>query len=428
MVGIAGNITQKQKDAFRTLLVIDTLRGPHSTGVASVDKDGTWMCVKKKGNAWDLFDSREYTSMMTYSTYCLIGHNRYATKGKINNINAHPFEFEHVVGAHNGTIRGQHRLIDHAQFEVDSENIYHSINQIGLDETLDVLDGAYALTYWDKRTEEFVLLRNKERTLYYTMSPDNQTVYWASEAWMLSVALSRAGLKHGEIVDVRPCNIYRFKIDRTLVKPEPIQVSIQAFVEYKAPLPAAYGGGGKGAGFPKQGGSTKKAEGSGNLPDTKGLVGAVAEFTIDGHRQNAYRQWYVAGRLKEFPEVEVRVFAHVGGDLWNRLTLCYDSCWEGKISSFSKYGDALFVQMTPATVVEIIDEEDDEEEDDTVLGYNDKLLTEATFRTATRNGCAWCCGSVTMLDAKYIHWVDHTTFVCADCQELDEVKDHIKVA
>lgn len=436
LVGVAGDITAKTKDVFRTLLVLDTLRGPHSTGVASIGPGGDWNLVKKKGNPWDLFDSREYNSMITYASYALIGHNRYATKGKINNINAHPFEFEHVVGCHNGTIRGQHRLIDHKEFEVDSENIFHSINEVGLDETLAVLEGAYALTYWDKRTEDLILLRNSERPLFYTMTEDCKTMFWASEEWMLRIATSRCGVKHGEVIEIRPENIYRFDIERRF-NGKPITVSLQAFKEFKAPLPVAQHNKGTNA-WPAR-----------TQPEKKPLVGqhqqgkeseisaammskflkTTVEFEVDGHKQNAHRQWFITGHMKEFPEVEVRVFATPDTKLWNTLILNYDSVFEGEVASYSKVGDVCCVNLKLSTVEEVIEFDDDSDEVNefsTFLGYNNKLLTEDQYNEATANGCAWCSANVTILDAKHLHWVAHDSFVCADCQEVAEVKEYIQ--
>lgn len=439
IVGCAGDITVKAKDAFRTLLVLDTLRGPHSTGVASIGAGGDWNLVKKKGNPWDLFDSREYNSMMGYASYALIGHNRYATKGKINNINAHPFEFKNVVGCHNGTIRGQHRLIDHQRFEVDSENIFHSIENVGLEDTLAVLEGAYALTYWDKRSEDLVLLRNSERPLFYVMTPGDKTVFWASEKWMLTVALQRCGIKYGEVVEVRPCNIYRFDIERKF-QCRPITVSIQAFKEFKAPLPVAQQHKGTTA-WPKKkvepakkplvGQQVKEPEPGNELPlhELRKLMGTFVEFDVEGHKQNAHRQWFITGRMKELPEVEVRVFAAPNSELWNTLVLNYDSVFEGEVSSFSKVGDSCYVNLKLDSVEEVVEFDDDSDEVNefsTFLGFNNKFLTEDQFNEATANGCAWCSANVTIKDAKDLHWVAYDSFVCADCQEVAEVKEYIQ--
>lgn len=433
LTGVAGVINQKEREAFRTLLILDTIRGPHSTGVASVDKNGDWDMVKKKGNAWDLFDSREYTSMVARTSYCLIGHNRYATKGKINNINAHPFEFEHVVGCHNGTIRQQWRMIDHTDFEVDSENIFHSINEVGLEDTLGVLDGAYALTYWDKRSQELIMARNIERPLYYTFSPDNKTVFWASEEWMLSVAISRAGLKYGEIVEVRPTTIVRFNIDKRFA-PNPIQTNIQYFKEFKAPPARTAVNNGQvwASQQKKPSPSTEQLTGADTtFAELAKLKGCSAEFTVEGTKQTAQHQWYIQGRLKEFPEVEVRVFEKVSSSLWNRLVINYDSLWEGDIASYSKVGDTLQVTMTCSTVMEVWDDGDDDDDDvvfDTYVGYNNKLLTDEEFCDLTGVGCAWCTVSVQPVDHKKLHWVSPDAFVCADCQEMEEVQDYLALA
>ncbi|MSE24831.1 hypothetical protein GKC32_10305, partial [Lactobacillus curvatus] len=74
--------------------------------------------------------------MMRASLCVLMGHNRWATKGKINERNAHPFEHDHIIGAHNGTLRNQHLLPNHLDFEVDSDNIFHAMSTIGVDATI----------------------------------------------------------------------------------------------------------------------------------------------------------------------------------------------------------------------------------------------------------------------------------------------------
>ena len=407
---------------FELLLHLDTIRGHHSTGVASVKGEGDWDLVKKKGVPWDLFDSKQYSTMMAGFSYALIGHNRAATKGKVNAINAHPFEFQDVVGAHNGTLRGQHRLPDHTQFEVDSENIFHAIQRDGLNDTLAVLDGAFALTYWDKRTEDLVLLRNNERTLYFCYSQDRKTVFWASEAWMLSVALSRNNIKYTEITDVTECVIHRFKFDRT-AKGSTVEVELERFEEFRAPLPAA---------SPFQGNA--KAKPTVPVQDRKikqprELLKKNVEFTIDCAQYTTGGVRYLSGRLLADDSYEVRLFIPPDGTLWKELLANYDTIWIGHVQAYADYSGALFLNIQPGSIQEAVDEGDEGDDGELIYeGFDKRMLTEDQFLDKTQKGCCWCAGPATILDAPFIMWLSDTEHLCADCQQEQGVKEYLKGA
>lgn len=423
LVGMAGDIAKADKDAFRMLLHLDIIRGPHSTGVASVKVNGEWDLVKKKGNAWDLFDSKEFNSLMTSPSYALIGHNRYATKGKVNNINAHPFEFQDVVGAHNGTIRGQWRLPENQQFEVDSENIFYAVQEEGLEETLSKLDGAYALTYWDKRTDEMVLLRNSERTLFYCFSACRGTVYWASERWMLSVALSRAGIKYEEILDVAAGFIYRFKFDRAYKPKHDVEVHIEAFEEFVPPKKSGAVGFNTGS----KAGSTTEKKPQTYLPGKTSrvapadVIGKVADFVVNGEGLTNIKQPYISGELVADTSIEVRLFFLKGSRAWQDImAVSHDTVFSGKMVSWNNNERCLTVDYN--SVEEVI-EDDEGEEPDTVQGYGNRLLAAEEFKRLTAKGCAWCTEQVTLLDAKHIQWLREGEFICPSCKDLPEVQE-----
>src|SRR3546814_12623264 len=46
-------------------------------------------------------------SLSGYNSKAFIGHNRAATLGKVNGLNAHPFRYDNIMGAHNGTLDTQ---------------------------------------------------------------------------------------------------------------------------------------------------------------------------------------------------------------------------------------------------------------------------------------------------------------------------------
>jgi len=212
LVGAFGDLSAVDVKVFKNMLQFDVIRGPHSTGVAMLDEDNNVSVLKKALLPDDLFTVKSFDKIVgNVKKVGLLGHNRYATQGAINGANAHPFEHGNIVGAHNGTLRDQTLLMDHAQYEVDSDNLFHHIRNKGIEDCWGLLDGAAALTYYDKEDGSLNIIRNKERTLYYTYSHGKGTMYYASERWMLEVALSRNSVKYGKVHLFEENTLYSFK-------------------------------------------------------------------------------------------------------------------------------------------------------------------------------------------------------------------------
>lgn len=155
-----------------------------------------------------LFKTQPFKNIMNVNTNVLIGHNRYATQGAINSTNAHPFKHGDIVGVHNGTLVGQYLLPDYLDYQVDSENIIHSINKIGSKETWGKVNGAAALVWWNIKDQTLHFLRNNERPMCYCYSLDSKTLFWASEAWMLEGILGRNDIMHHQIFETEIHNEY----------------------------------------------------------------------------------------------------------------------------------------------------------------------------------------------------------------------------
>lgn len=212
LVGVAGQISAKEEKIFKQLLILDSLRGEDSTGVASVDWNGNVDVAKTVGDPFQLFDTSAFALMMRYSLRVLIGHNRFATTGKVTRKNAHPFEMNTLVGVHNGTLQNKWELTDGSKFDVDSEALFHNIELHGLEKAIEKTKGAWALVWWDKDKQRLNFLRNKERPLHYMYSEDRKVIFWASEAWMLTAVINREGYKHGPIQEFKEDTHYSFEI------------------------------------------------------------------------------------------------------------------------------------------------------------------------------------------------------------------------
>lgn len=185
--------TNKERDVFNELLFIDTVRGDDSTGVMMVDNDGNLSIAKEASSAEYFQRAPEYVELVQKAYgkgSAMIGHNRKATRGVINDENAHPFVVDNRISlVHNGTLYGDHKKI--ADVEVDSHAIAHLIHQHedDVEKAMQEIQGAYALIWYDVKNRSMNFLRNSQRPLYYVET--HQSWFFASEAGMLAWMLAR---------------------------------------------------------------------------------------------------------------------------------------------------------------------------------------------------------------------------------------------
>ena len=195
LIGLAGDCTVNMRDVFTELLLVDVVRGHHSTGAALVKRWNDEILVEKAPvPSPDFIRSQAYKPFIdTLDVKVMIGHNRYATIGEKIAENAHPFQFDNLVGAHNGTLDhwALNRLDNYKDFGTDSEALYYSVSKYGIRSTIDKISGAWALTWFDKQNNTINLLRNAKRPLYYAYSEDRCTIFWGSEPEMLEWILKR---------------------------------------------------------------------------------------------------------------------------------------------------------------------------------------------------------------------------------------------
>jgi hypothetical protein len=134
-----------------------------------------------------MFDRRAYTDTIENGTHAaLIGHCRAKTVGAVNVQNAHPFDFEDegIIGVHNGTLTGVHKLDTYHHSKVDSEVLYGHLAKNGPEDTFSKAEGAWACVWWDNNEETINFIRNDKRPLWFVWSKCLRKLFWASEPWM----------------------------------------------------------------------------------------------------------------------------------------------------------------------------------------------------------------------------------------------------
>lgn len=212
LVGYFGRFDRKHHDAFEDLLAIDVIRGPHSTGVAAIEKKRVDL-VKGKCLPHELIASEGYKRITEYKKFGWMGHNRYATIGAVNGANAHPFKVGRITGMHNGTCM-MYRFPDKYKKDTDSEMIMNILDKKDVDYLWENLSGAASLVWWNAEKKTLNFLRNKERPMWFLFLPNDHGFFFASEAWMLRGVCNRNGIDYDpDLVSSDVNQHYEFKYD-----------------------------------------------------------------------------------------------------------------------------------------------------------------------------------------------------------------------
>jgi predicted glutamine amidotransferase len=200
-VGVAGVLRYDEEKIFKKMLHFDYFRGMDSTGMAAVKLNDEVAGVKVADHPLILFDLNKFKNTLNYNvSKVFMGHNRAATRGGISNSNAHPFNFDHITGTHNGTLTTKStKALEDAlgeTFPVDSAALFAAIAKLGIEKTISLCEtgntsyeGAWSLVWYDATQGTLNFLRNKWRPMWFAYSEDNKRLFWASEWPIIQAAI-----------------------------------------------------------------------------------------------------------------------------------------------------------------------------------------------------------------------------------------------
>lgn len=384
LVGAAGKLTSLSGTIFKQMLYLDQLRGMDATGIAAYSTDPKVLDLYKKaypaqdflqllGADRIIYDSKSYSVLM--------GHNRAASRGLVTHANAHPFQSEHIVLAHNGTLTGKGGLEEY-QHSVDSGNIAPNMVKMGEIETLEGLSGSYALTWINTKNDTLNFARNSDRPLHYAVV--DEVMYWSSEKGLLRWVLERNNISLKVIYIPKPLRMFTVDLKTLSTK----------YQDYKA---YSY--------------SYKYAEDCGYSWEAKYESGAD---TLAGKRSFMLLKSYEAlPQLRSRGTCRGEVLNN--GERYAAITFAleedtykkYDGKWMPvKILSVRYEGVKSLLVCTPLP-------------ESTVgpVGYNGRELTTTEFFKKTDGGCVKCHKRVTLKDAPRLLWSSEDEFNCPTCTE-----------
>lgn len=206
MCGVFGSIVV-QPGAKINLGIMNALawanrdRGTDSLGFF----DSSGKMTKRAGDPSDVLLNRKVQGWLSNSakeSWFMAGHTRYATRGKVNRRNSHPFRYGRIIGSHNGMVDAP------MKFKVDSEFLFWALNKARGDynKALAEIGGYWGLS-WSDGEHFYLMCHNGELAVV-----EIDGVVYYSSSWKhldsCTCGDSRT-LKDGEVI--------RFSKDGTVV-------------------------------------------------------------------------------------------------------------------------------------------------------------------------------------------------------------------
>lgn len=480
MCGIVGVMTsdmtayqRPHNNFFTQALFADTLRGFDSTGIALLDAKSFAPTVYKRAlSAPDFLQLTKAKDLIGNNTVYnfMLGHNRAATRGRVEDNTAHPFQIGAITMVHNGTITNHRQLKDGNKFTVDSEAIANSIAAVGPEETIEKIDGAFALVWHDADDDTINIIRNKERPLWLGISEDEDSVYFCSEGSMLQWLAIRNGIKLKHIFQPTEGYLHKYSIaghKDWATKPEVVELKLHK--PFRSTVPATQ--------TTNTAFRNRQSSGRQTTNDVLKKINQKEEIVFTLEKFEPYT-------TKSMGEERGKLVGRIRGLAANHRVVIFNctmkdfdmysnSILMGEVlHAYHEAGDArkpIILQVAEGSLVEYeVDEEnkvvdmegnpvakktscesqqkssgdssdsggDNKTEDDEsgdeelpfeyryVRGPNGSSIAIDVFKMLTKDGCAFCSGQVYPEDSEDLGWTRDRQPVCPDCIDVEGTRGH----
>lgn len=213
MCGLFGacgpGLSAKDRNAVITLGELTKVRGRDSTGIFTVYRPTGMKNAGFKIKTYKaLMESPKFLAskpvklMMDDEPFVIGGHCRFATHGKVNISNAHPFTVGHFIGMHNGVIAS---LYDRVNDKTDSAVLFENMMKNGVIEGIKSgQSGDMALVFINKSNGTLNYYQNDERPLWIGIEEKKKKFFWASQKDFLEFLEKNHLARFAQIYHVQP--------------------------------------------------------------------------------------------------------------------------------------------------------------------------------------------------------------------------------
>lgn len=403
-------------DMFKSMLLMNAIRGDDSTGVFGVDVHNKVDWAKVIGGPSHLFDSNYWTKFerrVGINHYMAFGHGRLATQGDVTVNNAHPFNVDHIYLIHNGTLTNFHALKSRHnlnKINVDSLLCAHLFAKMSPEEVIKEIAGAYAFIWYNAEEKTLNILRNDERPLYMYHRSDKKQFLISSERSTFMYLEDKYNMK-GEISYFGVDNHYTFPIKEgkffrsELKKPEPPKAK-----------PHSYASSGYVSNLPQKQEKGDSRYPVGQIPNTTVKVGVWVPFWFMDEKELAPKRWYIKGLLEEDEESDIHAM------LSEPAPQAEHGVLYGKVARIicnSKFNGALEYDIH---VNEIKDTDpSNSSAEKTYMLMDGSHITYNDAKIAIAKGCAGCSKPLSLGALNYTT-LHNNRLYCLQCDPVEEAK------